>query len=209
MKKQLLVTDFFDRARTYYGDYEAIVGTDGERFTYDEFGDRVDRFSAALQARGIKKGDRVAILDPNTHYHLEADFGVMQTGAIHVPLNYRLTPEDYEYLLSDAGCDVVYADYEYAGKIEAVREDVPADVFVTNDSAAIDGDWLDFEAFLNYADPAAYERPEMSEDDVITINYTSGTTGELKGGWRTHRTRSLHALLVTIHNHLTDDDVYL
>ncbi|MFD1586391.1 long-chain-fatty-acid--CoA ligase [Halorientalis brevis] len=209
MKKQLLVTDFLDRARTYYGDYEAIVGTDGERFTYDEFGDRVDRFSAALQARGVEKGDRVAVLDPNTHYHLEAAFGAMQTGAIHVPLNYRLTPEDYEYLLADSGCDVVYADYEYASKIEAIREEVPADVFVTNDPAAIDGDWLDFEAFLDDADPADYERPEMSEDDVITINYTSGTTGDPKGVCRTHRTESLHAQLVTIHHHLTDDDVYL
>ncbi len=209
MKKQLLVTDFLDRARTYYGDYEAIVGTDGERFTYDEFGDRVDRFSAGLQARGVEKGDRVAVLDPNTHYHLEAAFGVMQTGAIHVPLNYRLTPEDYEYLLSDSGCDVVYADYEYASKIEAIREDVPADVFVTNDPAAVDGDWLDFEAFLDDADPADYERPEMSEDDIITINYTSGTTGDPKGVCRTHRTESLHAQLITIHHHLTDDDVYL
>jgi fatty-acyl-CoA synthase len=209
MKKQLLVTDFLDRARTYYGDYEAIVGTDGERFTYDEFGDRVDRFSAALQARGVEKGDRVAVLDPNTHYHLEAAFGVMQTGAIHVPLNYRLTPEDYKYLLSDSGCDIVYADYEYASKIEAVREDVPADVFVTNDPAAIDGDWLDFEGSLDDAEPAEYERPEMSEDDIITINYTSGTTGDPKGVCRTHRTESLHAQLVTIHHHLTDDDVYL
>src|SRR6056297_1880502 len=154
MKKQLLVTDFLDRARTYYGDYEAVVGTDGERFTYDEFGERVDRFSAALQSRGVEKGDRVAILDPNTHYHLEAAFGAMQCGAIHTPLNYRLTPEDYEYLLSDSGSSVVYADYEYADKIEAVRDDVPAEVFVTNDPAAIDGDWLDFETFLDDADPA-------------------------------------------------------
>ncbi len=208
MKKQLLVTDFLDRARTYYGDYEAVVGTDGERFTYDEFGDRVDRFSAALQARGVEKGDRVAVLDPNTHYHLEAAFGAMQSGAVHVPLNYRLTPSDYEYLLSDSGASVVYADYEYAGKIEAVRDEVPADVFVTNDPAPVDGDWIDFETFLE-ADPDGYDRPEMHEDEIITINYTSGTTGEPKGVCRTHRTESLHAQLVTIHHHLSDDDVYL
>ncbi|MFK5605901.1 long-chain-fatty-acid--CoA ligase [Haloferax volcanii] len=209
MKKQLLVTDFLDRARTYYGDYEAVVGIDGERFTYAEFGQRVDRFSAALQSRGVEKGDRVAVLDPNTHYHLEAAFGAMQCGALHVPLNYRLTTDDYEYLLSDSGATVVYADYQYAGKIEAVRDDVPAEVFVTNDPAAVDGDWLDFEAFLDEADADDYERPEMSEDELITINYTSGTTGDPKGVCRTHRTESLHAQLVTIHHHIADDDVYL
>ncbi|MDZ7745804.1 MAG: long-chain-fatty-acid--CoA ligase [Halobacteriales archaeon] len=209
MKKQLLVTDFLDRARTYYGDYEAIVGTNGERFTYTEFGERVDRFSAALQSRGVEKGDRIAVLDPNTHYHLEAAFGAMQCGAIHAPLNYRLTSDDYEYLLSDLDASVVYADYEYADKIEAIRDDVPAEIFVTNDTAAVDGDWLDFEAFLEEANPDIYERPEMSEDEIISINYTSGTTGDPKGVCRTHRTESLHAQLVTVHHHITDDDIYL
>jgi len=207
MKKQLLVTDFLDRARTYYGECEAVVGTDGERFTYAEFGARADRFSAALQSRGVEKGDRVAVLDPNTHYQLEAAFGSMQAGAVHVPLNYRLTPEDYEYLLSDSGSRVVYADYEYAEKVEAVRDDVPTEVFVTNDPDAVEGDWLGFEEFL--AESGDYERPEMEEDEIITINYTSGTTGDPKGVCRTHRTESLHAQLVTIHHHLTDDDVYL
>ncbi|GAA0656561.1 long-chain-fatty-acid--CoA ligase [Salarchaeum japonicum] len=207
MKKQLLVTDFLDRARDYYGDREGVVGADGSRFTYGEFGERVDAFAAALQARGITPGDRVAVVDPNTHYHLEAAFGAMSAGAIHVPLNYRLTPDDYEYLLTDSGADVVFADYEYAEKVEAVRDDVPADTFVTNDPESVAGDWLDFEAFLG--DPDDYERPEMHEDDLATINYTSGTTGDPKGVCRTHRTESLHAQLATIHHHLADDDTYL
>ena len=114
MRKPLLVPEFLDRARTYYDDQEAIVATTGERFTYEEFGDRVDRFSAALQERGIEKGDRVAVLDPNTHYHLEAAHGAMQIGAIHTPLNYRLIPDDFEYILNDCEADVIYADYEYA-----------------------------------------------------------------------------------------------
>ncbi len=93
MERPLLVTDFLDRARKYYGDETGVVAATGERYTYDEFGDRVDRFSALLQQRGVEKGDRVAVLDPNTHYHLEAAYGAMQLGAIHTPLNYRLTPE--------------------------------------------------------------------------------------------------------------------
>ncbi|WP_115862386.1 long-chain-fatty-acid--CoA ligase [Halorussus litoreus] len=224
MHKPLLVTDFLDRAREYYGDEEAVVATTGERYTYDELGDRADRLSAALAARGIRKGDRVAVLDPNTHYHLEAAYAIFQLGAVHTPLNYRLTPDDFEYILSDAGVDAVIADHEYAEKIEAVRDSVPTEVFISNDAEQTesearrasdassgqprDGDWEDFEAVIAESDPD-YHRPEMAEDEVITINYTSGTTGDPKGVMRTHRTETLHAYLISIHQELRDDDVYL
>jgi fatty-acyl-CoA synthase len=207
MEKPLLVTDFLDRARRYYGDQEAVVATTGERYTYDELGERADGFAAAMQARGIEKGDRVAVLDPNTHYHLEAAYGTLQLGAVHTPLNYRLVPADYEYILNDAGVDAVYADYEYAEKIESIRDDVPTETFVTNDPEQVDGEWLSFDDLV--AESTAYERPEMSEDDVVTINYTSGTTGDPKGVCRTHRTETIHAYLVSMHQDIADDDVYL
>jgi fatty-acyl-CoA synthase len=208
MHKPLLVTDFLDRARDHYADCEAVVATTGERYTYADLGERADRFSAALQERGVEKGDRVAVLDPNTHYHLEAAYGSMQVGAVHTPLNYRLTPEDFAYILSDAGVDAIYADHEYAGKIEAVRDSVPTGTFVTNDPEAVDGDWEGFDDVVAAAG-TDYDRPEMAEDEVITINYPSGTTGDPKGVMRTHRTETLHAYLVTIHQDIADDDVYL
>ncbi|MDS0221491.1 long-chain-fatty-acid--CoA ligase [Haloarcula sp. S1AR25-5A] len=208
MHKPLLTTDFLDRAREYYGDEEAIVATTGERFTYSEFGERADGFSAALAARGIEKGDRVAVLDPNTHYHLEAAYGSMQLGAVHTPLNYRLVPDDFQYILSDAEVDAVYADYEYAEKIEAVRDEVPTEIFVTNDTDAVEGDWESFDEIIEAAG-TDYERPEMAEDDLITINYTSGTTGDPKGVCRTNRTETLHAYVVALHQEISDDDVYL
>ncbi|WP_123538588.1 long-chain-fatty-acid--CoA ligase [Halosimplex salinum] len=208
MHKPLLVTDFLDRARRHYGDDEAVVATTGERFTYDELGERADRFSAALRERGIEKGDRVAVLDPNTHYHLEAAYGTMQLGAVHTPLNYRLTPDDFAYILDDAGVDAIYADSEYVEKIEPVREDVPTETFITNDAESVAGDWESFDDLLDAADPN-FERPEMHEDEVITINYTSGTTGDPKGVMRTHRCETLHAYLISIHQEIRDDDVYL
>ncbi|WP_424019393.1 long-chain-fatty-acid--CoA ligase [Halorientalis pallida] len=208
MEKPLLVTDFLDRARRHYGDEEAVVATTGERYSYDELGERADRFSAFLQDRGIEKGDRVAVLDPNTHYHLEAAYGSMQVGAVHTPLNYRLVPDDFEYILSDAEVDAIYADHEYADRIEAVRDDVPTDTFVTNDADAVDGDWESFDDVIDAAG-TDYDRPEMDEDDDITINYTSGTTGDPKGVVRTHRTETIHAYLVSVHQEIRDDDVYL
>ncbi|MFC7135059.1 MULTISPECIES: long-chain-fatty-acid--CoA ligase [Salinibaculum] len=208
MQKPLVVTEFLDRARKYYGDQEAVVATTGERYSYDELAERADRFSAALQEKGIGKGDRVAVLDPNTHYHLEAAYGAMQIGAVHTPLNYRLIPEDYEYILSDAGVDVIVADYDFAEKVEAIRDEVPTETFITNDADAVDGDWESFDDLLAEAG-TDYERPEMAEDEIITINYTSGTTGDPKGVCRTHRTETLHAYLVTMYHEITDDDVYL
>ncbi|MFB6178457.1 MAG: long-chain-fatty-acid--CoA ligase [Halorientalis sp.] len=208
MEKPLLVTDFLDRARDYYGDEEAVVATTGDRYTYDELGERADGFSAALQQRGIEKGDRVAVLDPNTHYHLEAAYGSMQLGAVHTPLNYRLVPDDFAYILSDAEVDAIYADYEYADRIEAIRDEVPTETFITNDVDAVDGDWESFDALIEEVG-TDYDRPEMDEDDLITINYTSGTTGDPKGVCRTHRSETIHAYLVSVHQNLTDDDVYL
>ena len=184
------------------------MATTGERYSYDEVGSRADGLAGALQARGVEQGDRVAVLDPNTHYHLEAAYGTLQLAGVHTPLNYRLTPDDLAYILTDADVAAVYADYEYAGKIEAVREAVPTEVFITNDPEAVEGDWEDFDGLVEAAG-TDYDRPDIDEGDLATINYTSGTTGDPKGVCRTHRTEALHAYLVCVHQELRDDDVYL
>ncbi|MDZ7701368.1 MAG: long-chain-fatty-acid--CoA ligase [Halobacteriales archaeon] len=208
MRTELVVTEFLDRARKYYGDHEAVVATTGERFTYDEVGARADGLSAFLQSQGVEKGDRVAVLDPNTHYHLESLFGIMQLGGVHTPLNYRLVPGELEYILNDCGAEAVIADYEYAEKVEAVRDDVPLETFVTNDASAVEGDWLEFDDVIESAG-TDYDRPPMAEDDLITINYTSGTTGEPKGVMRTQRCEVIHTYLTCAHQGISDEDVYL
>jgi fatty-acyl-CoA synthase len=85
---------------------------DGDlRFTYAEFQARVNQFAHALLSLGIEKGDRVCILSPNSHFFLESYYGVTQIGAILVPLNYRLTAADHEYIINHAGVKSVIADY--------------------------------------------------------------------------------------------------
>jgi fatty-acyl-CoA synthase len=103
MEAPLTPLDFLRRARKLYADREAVV--DGAaRFTYAQFGERIDRWSAALQALGVSRGDRVAYIAPNTHSNLEGYYAVPQIGAVIVPCNYRLTAADFAYLIEHRWC---------------------------------------------------------------------------------------------------------
>ena len=209
MHRPMTTLDFLDRGVDVYGDAVGVVAHDGTEYTYAEFGERVTRAAAGLSDLGIEEGDRVALLSPNTHWFLESLFAINVLGAISVPLNYRLIAEDYEYVLDDCGARAVVADDEYAGKVEEIRDRIPATAFVANPADRVDGDWRDYESLLEGADPGGVERPGISEDDPATINYTSGTTGEPKGVVRTHRTEHWHALITAHHTEISDDDVYL
>src|ERR1700746_1002120 len=84
------------------------------RFTYAEFGNRVARLAGALRAAGVKAGDRVAFLSLNCHRLLEAYFGVLEAGAVLLPLNFRLAPRELAYILNDAGVKVLFLEKELA-----------------------------------------------------------------------------------------------
>src|ERR1700716_3012383 len=104
--------DFARRARKLYPDREAVV--DGDlRLTYDQFFDRCDRWSSALQKMGVAKGDRVAYIAPNVHEQLESFYAVPQIGAVLVPVNYRLSADDFAYIIDHAGATVVCATEDY------------------------------------------------------------------------------------------------
>ena len=112
------------RARKLYGDREAVI--DGElRLTYSQFFHRCDRWSAKLQGLGIGQGDRVAYIAPNTHAQLESFYAVPQLGAVLVPINYRLTPDDFAYLINHSGAKVVCAEADYLGAVEGIRAQLP------------------------------------------------------------------------------------
>ncbi|WP_254537873.1 class I adenylate-forming enzyme family protein [Halomarina litorea] len=209
MKVEMRTTDFLDRALDLYDDVVGVVAHDGTEYTYAEFGERVNRLSNALADHGVEQGDRVALLAPNTHYFLETLYATNQLGAVFVPMNYRLIPEEFEYILNDCAADTVIADYDYAENIEAVRDSVPAENYIGYRADDIEGDWTDYEDLLADHSAEAPERPDISEDDDASINYTSGTTGDPKGVVRTHRTEHYHSLVLNQHHEIEDDDVYL
>src|SRR5258707_6110119 len=121
METPLTPLEFARRARKLYGDQEAVV--DGSlRMTYAEFFERCDRWSAALQGLGVRKGDRVAYICPNTHEQLESFYAVPQLGAVIVPINFRLTAEDFVYITNHSGASVLCVHPDYVGPVEIVRD---------------------------------------------------------------------------------------
>jgi fatty-acyl-CoA synthase len=198
--------DFLRRARKVHGAREAVV--DGAvRLTYAEFGERCDRWSAALQRLGVTHGDRIGTIAPNTHQHLEQYYAVPQLGAVIVPMNYRLTPEDFVYLVNHSGCKVLCVHEDYLELIEGVRSRLQN----VHHFVALEGrkpGWLQYEALLNDGS-GDFQRPPIAESDLIAINYTSGTTARQKGVMNTHRGVWTNSVGTMAHWPMTPADRYL
>jgi fatty-acyl-CoA synthase len=206
METPLTPIDFARRARKLYGNREAVVDRD-LRLTYTEFFDRCDRWSATLQKLGVRQADRVSYIAPNTHAQLESFYAVPQIGAVLVPINYRLTSDDFVYLINHSGAKVVCAHADYIAAVESVRSQLPA----VEHFIALEGPnsgWLDYETLV--AEGANdFVRPEIQESDLLTINYTSGTTSRPKGVMITHRNAYLNTVGTLVHEHMSSADRYL
>lgn len=206
METPLTPLDFARRTRALYGDREALV--DGPlRLTYAELFDRCDRWSAALQGLGVRRGDRVAYIAPNTHAQLESFYAVPQIGAVLVPINYRLNPEEIAYIVSHSGATVVCAHAEYLDSLDRIREQLPHVRHFVALEGSRDG-WLDYENLVSDA-PSSCARPAIGETDLLTINYTSGTTSRPKGVMITHRNAYMNSVGTLIHLPLGVSDRYL
>jgi fatty-acyl-CoA synthase len=198
--------DFARRARKLYGAREAVV--DGQlRLTYAQFGERCDRWSAALLQLGVKQGDRVGTIAPNTHQHLEQFYAIPQIGAVIVPMNYRLTAEDFVYIANHSGCTVLCVHSDYLALVDQVRSRMTTvKHFVALEGAA--RGWLDYDELLARG-PGSFPRPAIAETDLLAINYTSGTTANPKGVMITHRNAWMNAVGTLTHWPMTPADRYL
>jgi len=168
------------------------------RFTYAAFFERCDRASAAFQRMGVKPGDRVATLAPNTAAHLECFYSVPQIGAVLVPINFRLTPEEIAYILEHSGARVLCAHADYLESLDAVRARIPG----LAHGVALEGarrGWRDYEAELAASGPD-FEKPTIGERDLLTLNYTSGTTARPKGVMITHRNAHTNVVGTLLHH---------
>jgi len=206
METPLTPLEFARRTRRLYAEREAVADGD-QRFSYGQFFDRCDRWSSALQRLGVRPGDRVVYIAPNTHAQLEGFYAVPQLGAVLVPLNYRLTPADFAYMINHCGARVVCAHSDYLDAVDGIRKEVPTvERFVALEGAG-DG-WIDYEDSVARAAPE-FTRPALAERDLLTINYTSGTTSRPKGVMITHRNAYLNTVGTLLHFRMTCADRYL
>jgi fatty-acyl-CoA synthase len=203
--------DFLKRALVAHASKEAVVCGD-LRLTYRQFGQRVNSWANAMRGLGVEKGDRVAILSQNCHRLLEAFFGTPLLGSILMPLNFRLVPDDFEYILNHGGAKVLVVEEGLTQLIEPIRERIGTIkhfIIARNDSSISDDLWLDYETLLRDAGSDPPAPAEIDENETSSLLYTSGTTGRPKGVMLTHRNLYINAMNSICEFGLHERDIYL
>src|SRR5215472_7373701 len=163
---------FKRRAETEFGNKLGIVC--GEvRLTYREYGERANRLSNALTQLGVRHGERVAWLGYNCHRLLEAYYGVVQTGAVLLPLNIRLTPAEIGFILNDSESVVLFYDLDFAPLIEAIRKEAGTiKHFIPLESAGgASGSSENYETLLA-ASSSEFAPGGLGDDDLAELFYT-------------------------------------
>ena len=202
---------FLLRSASVFPDATAVVHG-RRRLTYRELADRSGRLAAALRAAGLETGGRVAVLCPNTPAMLEAHFGVPGAGGVLVPINVRLTAGEVSYILEHSGARFALVDRE----LDHLVQDIGGLELVRVEDTGEDTD--PYERFLRSAPASIVKGSDplpiglglpSDEEDTISINYTSGTTGRPKGVMVAHRGAYLNALGMAIESGLGFGSVYL
>jgi len=177
------------RAVDLYGKKTGVV-CQSSRFTYADFGERVERLAFGVLSEGVLPGDRVAFLSFNTHQLLEGYFGVPLVRAIVMPLNVRLTASELSDILNHAEPRLVFYEPDFAAVVDQLRRNCPA---VQR--------WIEIgEAYEELLSRGRIERPELftfDESEIAELFYTSGSTGTPKGVMLSHRTLYMHMFSVS------------
>jgi len=209
---------FLERSAAVFPDRTAIVHGD-RTYTYAEFADETQRLARVLRSR-ISPGDKVAYLMPNVPEMLIAHFAVPLAGGVLVALNSRLAGPELEYILEHSETKLLFVDSELLPSVATVGDNVPgvAEIVEVPDSTAPAQDvpagiaTCRYDEFLAQADTLdATPLPWTVDDEleVITLNYTSGTTGKPKGVMYSHRGAYLNSLGETFHNGFDGRSKYL
>ncbi|MEA2102595.1 MAG: fatty acid--CoA ligase [Thermodesulfobacteriota bacterium] len=195
---QLTIKELLSSTR-FFAPEQKIVYRDKVRITYRDMLERIDRLAGALDHLGVKKGDTISVFDYDSHRYLECYFAIPMMGAVLQTINWRLSPEQIEYTLNHAEADVVLIHTDFLPLLEAIKDRLTTikKIVVLSDDDKIPENTLsidaEYEDMLKAA-PAQYNFPELDEDTIATIFYTTGTTGLPKGVYFSHRQLVLHTL---------------
>jgi acyl-CoA synthetase (AMP-forming)/AMP-acid ligase II len=202
-----------DTRRVTWKEYSLIEASHTSYYrreiTWHIFNEKANRFANLLQSRGIKMGDKVAILLMNCLEWLPIYFGILKTGAIAVPLNFRYTAEEIKYCLNLSESDVLIFGAEFIGRIEEIAESVGENSMLlfygSGECPTFAEDYTELTADCSSSSPTV----ELTDDDYGAIYFSSGTTGFPKAILHKHRSL-MHACVVEqAHHHQTGDDIFL
>ncbi|MYF98257.1 long-chain fatty acid--CoA ligase [Candidatus Poribacteria bacterium] len=191
----MTLISLFEQAIQDYGDKPALAhkpkGGTYQDISYTEFGESVDVFSKGLNALGIQKGDRVAILSENRPEWAITDFGILKVGAVNVPMFSTLTAVQVGYILKDSGAKVIcVSTKDQLKKVISIRDEVPSLEHIIIYNELDDEVPADVSQFVDICSKGSETdssiETDIDESDLATIIYTSGTTGNPKGVMLTH-----------------------
>src|SRR3954462_8780851 len=203
MRVTLTTRDFLDRAELVYGDRVGVVDEPSQpasplgELTYREVARRGRAIAAGLDALGVGEGERVAVVSHNSARLLELLYAVPSFGRVLVPVNFRLSPAEFAYIVEHCGAGVLLVDPEIEHQLAGI--DVKHRFLL--------GDEYESGLLRFDAEPRPWAEPD--EDATATINYTSGTTARPKGVQMTHRNEWVNAVTFGMHMQVSDRDVYL
>lgn len=193
------------RAANKFPDKEALIYGE-KRVTYKHLDERANRVASALIDLGVKKGDKIALLLHNSIEYLECLFGINRAGAVSVPVNHRLKPEELKYILGQSESRVLIYESDFTDVVIAIRKYLKIDVYICLGEKGAD---INYEKLLNRTEPVG-PRFEVAGYDPATILFTSGTTtGRPKGVVLTNNNHVWSCLTQTIDYQLINDDVFL
>ncbi len=197
MIKDILPLDHVLRKRAAITPRKTFVKFEGKKFSFREMDRLADIFAAFLADRGMKPGDRIALLCHNCPHYIAAYFGIIRGGGIVLPLNNLLTHEEIDFILNDAGVLFCLYDADCAKTVHKLDKSGARSFLTLSEIAhsSLPGD--------------PFKAPGHSADDVSTVLYTSGTTGRPKGALLTHRNILSNALAATEVIHITGKDRFV
>ena len=203
---------FDEKSRITWKDYSLVQPVPGKEFrremTWKTFDDRANMFANLLFTRGIRKGEKVAILLMNSIEWLPMYFGILKTGAVAVPLNYRYDAQEIKYCLEKADCSMLVFGPEFVGRVEEIVDDIPdvEHLFYVGEDCPSFADSA--EELIKFCSKEKPDVPLTLEDNAA-IYYSSGTTGFPKAILHTHRSLEHAALCEQNHHGQTHEDVFL
>ncbi len=197
MIKEIIPLDQVLQKRAVLTPRATFVKFEGTKFSYKEMDRLATHFAGELVKRGMRRGDRVALLCHNCPHYIAAYFGIIRGGGIVLPLNNLLTADEIDFILNDAGVTICLYDADCSGTAQKLPPNNARALFTLSEIAQAK------------TQDGSFTPPPRTADDISTILYTSGTTGRPKGALLTHRNILSNALAATEVIHVTHKDRFV